>query len=216
MVAHIHYVLFGGAIMGIFSGIYYWFPKMTGRLLDESMGKINFWLMFVGMNLTFFPMHFLGLSGMPRRIYTYDAGLGWATWNYVATIGSYIIAVGVLVFIVNFFWTLRQPRTAGDNPWDGATLEWATSSPPPAHDFDVIPEVRDRDPLWYNRDHHIALPARPEHLHVHMPPPSYLPLIVGIGLLLLAIGALSHLAVAALGVAVTIYGIWGWALEPTD
>jgi cytochrome c oxidase subunit 1 len=189
---------------------------MTGRFLDETLGKISFWIIFVGMNLTFFPMHFLGLSGMPRRIYTYDANLGWDTWNMVASVGAYTIAAGVLVFLVNFFRSMRQPKTAPDNPWGGATLEWATSSPPPEHDFDVIPPVYDRDPLWYMRDHNIALPARPEHLHVHVPPPSYYPLIIAAGVALLAIGALSTLAISALGVVVNIYGIWGWALEPTD
>ena len=159
IVAHIHYVLFGGAIMGIFSGIYYWFPKMTGRFLNETLGKINFWLLFLGMNLTFFPMHFLGVSGMPRRIYRYDEGLGWDEWNMVATIGSYVIAFGVLVFVFNFFRTMGQEKTAGDNPWDGGTLEWATNSPPPEHDFDTIPEVRDRDPVWYG--------PRPRHRAAH-------------------------------------------------
>jgi cytochrome c oxidase subunit 1 len=216
VVAHIHYVLFGGAIMGIFSGIFYWFPKMTGRFLNETSGKWTFWLLFVGMNLTFFPMHFLGLAGMPRRIYTYDEGLGWETWNLVATIGVYVIVVGISIFIVNFFRTMRQPQTAGDNPWDAATLEWATSSPPPEHNFDVVPEVHDRDPLWYNRDHGIAPAAKPEHLHIHLPPPSYMPLIVAMGVALLGIGGLSHVAVAVLGMAVVVYGIWGWALEPTE
>ncbi|MSQ30985.1 MAG: cytochrome c oxidase subunit I [Dehalococcoidia bacterium] len=216
VVAHLHYVLFGGAIMGIFSGIFYWFPKMTGRLLDEATGKLTFWLMFVGLNLTFFPMHFLGLAGMPRRIYTYDAGLGWETWNFVATIGAYTIAASVLVFVVNFLMTMRKPRTAPDNPWDGATLEWATSSPPPEHDFDVIPPVHDRDPLWYMRDHNIAMPAPPEHQHIHMPPPSYFPLIMGLGVAMMAIGVLSTFAITALGIVVVIYSTWGWVLEPTD
>jgi len=216
VVAHIHYVLFGGAIMGIFSGIFYWFPKMTGRFLDETLGKVSFWIMFVGMNMTFFPMHFLGISGMPRRIYTYEEGLGWDTWNLVATIGAYIMAFSILVFVVNFFKSMRQPQSASDNPWGGSTLEWATSSPPPEHNFDVIPEVRDRDPLWYNRDHGIALPAKPEHMHIHMPPPSYYPLIVGAGVTLVGIGLLAHLGVAVTGVLVVVYGVWGWALEPTD
>ncbi|MQC17215.1 MAG: cytochrome c oxidase subunit I [Chloroflexi bacterium] len=216
IVAHLHYVLFGGAIMGIFSGIYYWFPKMTGRFLSEGVGKTVFWTLFVGMNLTFFPMHFLGLSGMPRRIYTYEAGLGWDTWNMVATIGAYTIALGVLLFVVDFLRTMRQPQTAPDNPWGGSTLEWATSSPPPEHNFDVIPEVRDRDPLWYNRNHGIALPERPEHLHIHMPPPSYFPLVVATGVALVGVGLLSHVGVSVSGALIVVYGVWGWALEPTE
>ena len=216
VVAHIHYVLFGGAIMGIFSGLYYWFPKMTGRLLDETLGKIGFWFIFLGMNFTFFPMHFLGLAGMPRRIYTYDADLGWDTWNFVATIGSYTIVIGVFLFLVNVFKTFQKPPDAGDDPWGGATLEWATTSPPPEHNFDVIPVVRDRDALWYNRDHGIAMPEKPAHLHIHMPPPSYFPLVIGIGILLIGVGALSSLAITALGVVVAYYGVWGWALEPTE
>ncbi|MQC16788.1 MAG: cytochrome c oxidase subunit I [Chloroflexi bacterium] len=216
VVAHLHYVLFGGAIMGIFSGIYYWFPKMTGRFLSEAVGKVVFWTLFVGMNLTFFPMHFLGLSGMPRRIYTYEAGLGWDTWNLVASMGAYVIALGVLLFVFDFLRTMRQPQTASDNPWGGSTLEWATSSPPPEHNFDVIPEVRDRDPLWYNRDHDIALPERPEHLHIHMPPPSYFPLVVATGVALVGVGLLSHVGVSVTGALVAVYGVWGWALEPTE
>ena len=216
VVAHIHYVLFGGAIMGIFSGIFYWFPKMTGRFLSETLGKWSFWVMFAGMNLTFFPMHFLGVSGMPRRIYTYDEGFGWEAWNMAATIGSYLIAVSVLIFLVNFFRTIRQEPTAPDNPWDGSTLEWATSSPPPEHDFDVVPEVHSYTPLWTNRDMGIAPPEVPENNHIHLPPPSYMPLILAIGIGVLAVGLLSHLALVGIGVAVAIYGIWGWTLEPTE
>ncbi len=147
VVAHIHYVLFGGSMMGLFAGAYYWFPKLGGRFLSEQLGKVSFWCMFVGMNLTFFPMHFLGISGMPRRIYTYEEGLGWDSWNLVATIGSYGLAFGILLFVINVVRALRAPRHAPADPWDGATLEWATASPPPAHNFDVIPDVRDRDPL---------------------------------------------------------------------
>ena len=216
IVGHLHYVLVGGSIIGIFSGIYYWFPKMTGRLLGEGLGKLNFWLMFIGINLTFFPMHFLGTSGMPRRIYTYDPGMGWETWNMVASIGAFIIAAGVLVFLVNFVRTMRTEPTAPNNPWGGATLEWATTSPPPEHDFDVIPDVRARDPLWYDRDHNVDPPEPPASAHIHMPPPSYYPIMLAMGVLLLALGPLTHLAITALGLPVIIYSTWGWALEPTD
>ena len=216
IVAHLHYVLVGGSLFGIFSGLYYWWPKMTGRLLGETLGKINFWLMFVGMNLAFFPMHFLGVGGMPRRIYTYDSGLGWELWNMVATIGAFMLALGVLFFVINVARTMQRPKDAGNNPWDGPTLEWATTSPPPEHDFDVIPAVRSREPLWYDRDHGLTQPEPEPGTHIHLPPPSYYPVMIAFGVLLLGIGPVSHLAITALGVPVIIYGAWGWMLEPTE
>src|SRR3954452_12712838 len=130
VVAHFHYVLIGGAVFPLFGGIYYWFPKMTGRMLSERLGKWNFWILFVGFNLTFFPMHLLGLRGMTRRVYTYQAELGWGNLNMLATIGAFIIAVSVLLFLVNVVVSLRNGEVAGDNPWNAGTLEWATSSPP--------------------------------------------------------------------------------------
>ena len=148
VVSHLHYVLFGGAIFGIFSGVYYWFPKIAGRRLHEGLGKWHFWLMFIGMNLVFMPMHILGIEGMPRRIYTYGAGRGWEIWNFIETIGALIIAVSVLIFIVNFFASLRKEATNEADPWDGFTLEWKTASPPPVYNFAEIPSVRSRRPLW--------------------------------------------------------------------
>jgi cytochrome c oxidase subunit 1 len=215
VVAHIHYVLVSGALIGVFAGLYYWFPKMFGRMLDEGLGKIQFWLFFIGINLAFFPMHFLGLAGMPRRIYTYDAGLDWGFWNMASTIGAYTIALSVLVFIWNFFKTMAKPADAPANPWEGATLEWATSSPPPEHDFDVIPVVRARDPLWYDRDHGLTQPVGTDE-HIHMPPPSYYPIIMAFGVLLMAVGPTTSLAITALGIPIVIYSVWGWALEPTS
>ena len=216
IVAHLHYVLVGGSIVGIFAGLYYWWPKMTGRFLSERLGKVNFWLMFIGLNMTFFPMHFLGVAGMPRRIYTYDEGLGWEFWNFFASVGAFVLASGVLVFVINVLWTMRQPKTAPDNAWGGGTLEWATSSPPPEHDFDAIPEVRARDPLWYDRDHGLSQPEGEPGMHIHLPPPSYYPIIIAFGVLLLGVGPLTHLAVTALGIPVIVYGAWGWMLEPTE
>jgi len=148
VVSHIHYVLFGGAIFGLFSGAYYWFPKMTGRRLREGWGKWQFWLMLVGMNLVFMPMHVLGLEGMPRRIYTYSAGMGWEIWNFVETIGASIIAVSVLLFAVNFLLSLRDQPANESDPWDAFTLEWKSASPPPVYNFARIPSVRSRRPLW--------------------------------------------------------------------
>ncbi|HVS44544.1 MAG TPA: cbb3-type cytochrome c oxidase subunit I, partial [Candidatus Dormibacteraeota bacterium] len=147
VVGHIHYVLFGGSVFGVFAGIYYWFPKMTGRFLNEFLGKLQFWVMFIGMNLAFMPMHVLGLLGMPRRISTYADEKGWGNWNSVVTMGAFLIAAAVAIFLINFFISLKAPRNAPADPWEGDTLEWATTSPPVKHNFDVIPEVRSSRPV---------------------------------------------------------------------
>lgn len=150
VVAHFHYVLFGGSVFGIFAGLYYWLPKITGRMLDERLGKLNFWLMFIGFNLTFFPMHILGLLGMPRRIATYLPGRGWEAGNILATIGAFMIALSVLVFIIAFI-KLRNAPKAGNDPWEANTLEWSVSSPPPEYNFKHIPTVDSERPLFDER-----------------------------------------------------------------
>jgi cytochrome c oxidase subunit I len=156
VVAHLHYVLFGGSVFGVFAGIYYWFGKMTGRMLDEGLGKVHFVLMFVGFNLTFFPMHMLGLSGMPRRIADYAANAGWNDWNLLATVGGFLIGISILPFLWNVFVSLRNGKIAGDNPWEANTLEWATSSPPPPYNFDRLPEIRSERPLFDARHNLVA------------------------------------------------------------
>jgi cytochrome c oxidase subunit I+III len=148
VVAHLHYVLIGGAVFPLFGAWYYWFPKMTGRMMGERLGRWNFWLFFVGFNVAFWPMHHLGLHGMPRRIYTYSAEMGWGALNLVSTIGAVTIAVSVLLFVVNAVTSLRRGAPAGPNPWGASTLEWATASPPPACNFVDVPVVRGREPLW--------------------------------------------------------------------
>jgi cytochrome c oxidase subunit I+III len=152
VVAHFHYVLIGGVLFPIFAGLHYWFPKATGRMLGERLGRWTFWLMLIGFNVAFFPMHATGLLGMPRRVYTYPAGLGWDGLNLVSSVGAYVLAAGVLAALVNVVQSLRRGEPAGDNPWGGDSLEWAVGSPPPAYLFRSIPTVRSRNPLWDQPD----------------------------------------------------------------
>jgi cytochrome c oxidase subunit 1 len=148
VVAHLHYVLLGGAVFPLFGAFYYWFPKFTGRMMSERLGKWNFWLFFIGFNVTFFPMHLLGLWGMPRRVYTYPEEMGWGAMNLAATVGAFMIAVSVLLFIINVLRSRRHGVIAGNNPWGAGTLEWSMPSPPPAANFEMVPVVHGRYPLW--------------------------------------------------------------------
>lgn len=148
VVAHFHYVLFGGTAFALFAGAYYWFPKFSGRLLDEKMGRWNFWLVVIGFNLTFFVQHFLGLMGMPRRVYTYPNLPGWSILNLVSTFGAVILGLGALVFVCNILASLVFGARSGNDPWDAWTLEWAASSPPVPENFETVPAVRSRRPLW--------------------------------------------------------------------
>jgi cytochrome c oxidase subunit I len=237
VVAHFHYVLFGGAIMGIFGGFYYWIPKVTGRLLSEKLGQVNFWLMFIGMNLTFGPMHVVGLDGMPRRVYTYPAGMGWDMWNALETVGAFIIALGVLFFVINVFRSLASGEVAGRDPWDARTLEWSIPSPPPAYNFETIPVVHARDDWWHKKyaetpdGRAVPIPAggsreyeaadyeateRPVTVGhgIHMPSPSYYPLVAALGFPVMGYGLIYFYPAVAVGIVILLLGIYGWALEP--
>ena len=222
IVAHLHYVLFGGSIFALAAGLYYWFPKITGRMFHEGLGKLNFWLMFVGMNVTFFPMHFLGLDGMPRRIYSYDADMGWNLWNGVATGGSALIAVSMLVLIYNIVWSLMKGEEAGADPWDARTLEWSIPSPPPEYNFEQIPTVHGRDPFWAQKREGVrAIPVaggsddNGGH-SIHLPQPSYWPLVASAGLLIGGYGLIYHVAVAVVGGVIAMVAVYAWSLEPVN
>ena len=234
VVAHFHYVLFGGAVFGIFSGVYYWFGKVFGRQLNERIGKLHFWLMLIGFNLTFAPMHILGLNGMPRRIATYGDGLGWNYWNFVATVGSFVIALSILVFLINAIRSYRKGEPAGADPWDGRTLEWTTSSPPADFNFAEVPNVEAIDDFWYKKygedeDHlPVRLDTNPldpsakdaeKEFHVHLPSPSYFPILLALGIVTVAYGFLwipVGFAVMAIGLGIMLWAIFGWALEDID
>jgi cytochrome c oxidase subunit 1 len=205
VVAHLHYVLIGGAVFPLFGAFVYWFPKISGRMLDTTLSRWTFGLFFVGFNLTFFPLHVLGLEGMPRRIYTYSAAMGWGTLNFVATVGALLIAAAVVVFIVDVCLAVRKEPAAADNPWGASTLEWATSSPPPPFNFARLPTVSGRDPLWENppdqpvvvglrtdaRDVLVThvLDARPDH-RLTFPEPSVWPFLTALATTALFIGSI--------------------------
>jgi cytochrome c oxidase subunit I len=233
IVAHFHYVLFGGAIFGLFSGFYYWWPKVFGRMLNERLGKVNFWFMLVGMNLTFGPMHILGLQGQPRRMYRYsDYMVGEGVfnlkfWNLIATIGAFTIAVGVLLFLINAF-TSKTPAPL--DPWDARSLEWMTSSPPKAHNFDSTPQVHALDELFHRKYEtdpvtHVStkvrtleevMAAEPVDIHIHMPSPSYWPIIVAIAFIPTSFGVIyKFYPVAVAGGLLLLGALFGWAQEPS-
>jgi cytochrome c oxidase subunit I len=232
VVAHLHYVLVGINVFPVVGATYFWFPKMAGRFLDERLGRWNFWTMFLGFNLGFLPMHLTGLFGMPRRIWTYPEGMGWDMLNLITTIGSFVFAIGVLLFFINVAISLRSGARAGANPWDAPTLEWSIPSPPPPYNFAVIPTVASRHPLWEDRldegdarstlDYGMtldmaretlattAMDAEPERI-VEMPEDSYAPLLLSVGLSVLFVGLLlKEWPVVGVGLLLTCAALLFW------
>jgi cytochrome c oxidase subunit 1 len=221
IVAHFHYVLFGGSIFALTAGGYYWWPKMFGRMLDERLGKVHFWLMLIGFNVTFFPMHILGLNGMPRRVYTYPEGLGFETLNRLETVGAFILGLSFLVFLINIIKTWRGPRNAPADPWNGATLEWSIPSPPQEWNFAEVPQVHGRDPLWEakrERGGSLPEPPRVSGQGIHLPNPSYWPLVAALGVAGVMVGVMAEPKVGPWGIIagglILLIGVFNWAFEP--
>ena len=237
IVAHFHYVLFGGAVLGFFSGFYYWWPKMFGKMLNEKLGGWNFWLMVIGMNLTFGPMHILGLQGQPRRMYQWTearAGEGFfnlAFWNLIASIGSFVLAIGILLFLINVVITARNPTRAPLDPWNSRSLEWMTSNPPKEHNFDVIPTVHHLDEFFHRKyeedpeTHTMRQIATAEEImaeqernadkHIHMPSPSYWPIVLAGAVPIITFGMIFSHLIAVIGGVILLFAAFGWALEPS-
>jgi cytochrome c oxidase subunit 1 len=230
IVAHFHYVIFGGALLGFFAGMYFWWPKAFGYRLSETLGKWHFWLILLGMNLTFGPMHVLGLQGQPRRTYTYKNGYGLNFWNMVATIGAFTIALSTVVFLYNVFTSRRKAKHAGvreeADPWDARSLEWMVQSPVPAHNFDEVPIVTHLDEFWHRKygEDESGRPVRIAKTEdvvqkgdgtPHLPAPSYWPIVLAFSLPLIGYGIIFNLGFAAIGVVVMFVAVYGWGLEPS-
>jgi cytochrome c oxidase subunit 1 len=234
IVAHFHYVLFGGSMFGLFAGLYYYFPKMSGRFMSEKLGNWHFWLSLIGMNLTFFPMHFSGLLGMPRRTYQYDAGQGIEIFNMLSTIGTLVLMLGTLFGLINLWKSWKSGERASSNPWGAPTIEWAIPSPPPEHNFDELPKITSRYPLWDLKGTVIArettvaeeaghVQKTAKQLGIVMPNPSIWPLITAAGVIFMFSGMLftdSNIKLA-IGIMITgalwwIGSLYNWLLTPLE
>ena len=237
VVAHFHYVLIGGSLFALLAGIHYWFPLMFGRKVSEFWGKLSFWVIFIGFNTTFFPMHFLGLNGMPRRTFTYDPNMGWNNSNFIATIGAFILGVGVTIYFAVMVYTYFKGERVKNDPWDGRTLEWSLPNPVPEYNYRVIPVVHARDAFWYEKQHkeeiaaeHAKLEkAESAHGGIHMPFQSIYPFIASLGILIGGVGVATidsnpdpkviigkKLTVCLIGLGIFLYGVYCWALEGNE
>ncbi|MEX0984942.1 MAG: cytochrome c oxidase subunit I [Actinomycetota bacterium] len=231
VVAHFHYVIFGGGVFAFFGGLVYWWPKVFARMFPERLSKLVFWLMLIGFNLTFGPMHILGLGGMIRRTYTYPEGLGLTLWNQLATVGSFIIALSVAIFALGAIASFRKPKgLANEDPWDARTLEWMTACPPAAHNFDEIPTVHALDEFWHRKyaedkeGRLVRVPAgASDHepdghgvaLAIHLPSPSFWPLVAALGLPVMSYGVIYSWWLIGIGAIITVTALMGWAMEPS-
>ncbi len=231
IVAHFHYVIFGGALLGFFAGFYFWWPKVFGHKLGETLGKWNFWTMLVGFNLAFGPMHILGLNGMSRRIDTYSPGFGFDFWNLFATIGVFIVALGVMFFVINVILSARRARglpPEPPDPWDARSLEWFSPNPTPVHNFDEVIEVSSLDEFWHRKwttdeDGRVVRKATAAEVcqagdaeGVHLPSPSYWPVVLAAGLPLIGLGLLYNLWICVPGTLMVLVSIYAWVFEPPD
>ncbi len=239
IVAHLHYVLFGGSVFGLFAGLYYWFPKLTGKVMDDRLGKVHFWVMFIGFNLTFAPMHWLGLQGMIRRTWKYAPETGFEPWNLVVTIGAFIIASSLLIFVYNWRHSRRKGEDSGLDPWDARTIEWSIPNPTPEYNFAKSPVITRLDEFWhikYDEDDEgraVRKPDADEMLEqleyegnnpaspIHLPAPSYFPMVMAIGLPLVFYGVIYHTtvwgkALILVGAVVILSSLIGWSLEPLE
>jgi cytochrome c oxidase subunit 1 len=222
VVAHFHYVLIGGSIFALLAGIHYWFPLIFGRIVSEFWGKLSFWVIFVGFNVTFFPMHFLGLNGMPRRTFTYDGNMGWNSANMIATIGAMVLGIGIAVYFAVMVYTYFKGEKVGRDPWGGRTLEWSIPNPPPEYNFAVTPTVHARDAFWYEKHHQAEIAkekdqhAKEEESHggIHMPSQSWFPFFTAMGLLTGSLFFTNHNFLGAIaGGLVVFIGVYLWAWE---
>lgn len=227
--------------MAVFGGVYYWWPKMTGWMLNDKIGLVMWFLILVGFNLQFGPMHWLGLDGMPRRIFTYSSDQGWESLNAIASAGGFVIALGILVFMFNIWYSRKNKVMAGDDPWNARTLEWSIPSPPPHYNFQQIPDVHYRDDFWYQKypellEHDLSRPSdadesqadsqsdaavssdeHDDHGHgIHLPDMSYYPMILSAGVVLAMGGLMAGLWLVILGAVIGMWGLIGWSLEPVN